>query len=145
YKDEADNAWTEPGLTTEERWRRYWIYNCKDAACTIEAWQSLSSELIKFQQMDYYRECVNSLIRPIMHMQSAGLAIDFAALNRVRYRMELESQVLQARLDRDVGFTCNVRSTTDMRYLIYNVLGLRPRKVTKGGAASVDEDTILEL
>src|SRR5262249_10274448 len=60
-------------------------------------------------------------------------------------RMELENNYLQLQLNHEVGFQCNVRSTTDLRYLLYDVLKYAQVKTTKTGAPSTDEDTLRAL
>jgi DNA polymerase-1 len=122
------------------------IYNCKDVAVTIEAIVGVRQELDEFKQTDYYYGHVHSLIGPVWRMQNNGLDIDAEALKDRKARLELETRVLQARLNRAVGFDCNVRSTTHLRYLLYDKLHLPIKKRTKkGGAPSTDEETILTL
>ena len=145
YKDQSDRAWHEPGLTPEERWLLYWEYNCLDSAGTEEAKRGLKGELIKYGQLHYYNEHVLGLIRPVMAMQQRGLLVDRSALGKVRARASLEVEYLQEQLNHQVGFHCNVRSTLDMRHLIYDKLGYKIKKGTsKTGAPSVDKDVILE-
>ena len=80
-----------------------------------------------------------------MRMQDRGLLVDHRALAKIRTRMEKEVQLLQMHLNNAVKFDCNVRSTTDLRYLLHSVLNLPKVKQTKKGAPSTDEDTLLRL
>lgn len=126
-------------------WQKYWTYNCLDASTTFEVYLGLQQELEEFNQVEYYKHRVRSLINPILRMQVKGLAIDREALAVVRKRMELEIEYLQLLLDHEVGFHCNVRSTTDIRYLLHDVLYVRGTKLTKTGLASTDKDVLLTL
>jgi uracil-DNA glycosylase family 4 len=131
---------------TPEAWREHWIYNLKDVAVTIESAVGLRQELQEFGQADYYNTHTNQMIDPVWRMQGNGMEIDAEALKDRKRRSELENKVLQGRLNRAVGFDCNVRSTVHLRYLLYDKLHLPIKKRTKkGGAPATDEDTILSL
>jgi len=145
YKHEANAAWTKPGLSLEDRFLRYWTYNCKDAACTYEVYLGLRKELETYGQMAYYKENVLSLIRPVMAMQARGLCVDFDALNKIRARLRLEVEYLQLSLDKEIGVPINVRSSSDIRFLLYDLFKLRNIKLTKGGSPSTDEETLRTL
>lgn len=106
----------------------------------------LLGELIEFNQYEYYRDRVNGLIEPVLAMQEAGLLVDRTRLTQVRDRLDLERQLLQLQLNHKVGFDCNVRSPTDMRYLISDVLKISGLvKQTKKGKPSTDKETLLTL
>jgi len=145
YKDESEKAWQTPGLPIEERFRQYWTYNGKDCCVTQEAGDKLEEELIKAKQLDYYREHVLGLIRPVMAMQARGILVDRDKLASIKQRQQLEADYLQMRLNQLVGFSCNVRSTTDLRYLLHERLSLPRLKLTKKGQPSTDEDTLRRL
>jgi uracil-DNA glycosylase family 4 len=145
YKDASDRAWGDPGLTVSERWHQYWDYNCTDADCTHEAKAGLKAELQKYGQEQYFEEHVLGLIRPVMAMERRGLRVDRPGVEAVARRARLEVEYLQCKLDHEVGFHCNVRSTTDMRHLVYDVLQYKVKKTTaKKAAPSVDKESIIE-
>jgi len=123
----------------------FWRYNCKDAACTYEAYLGLDSELREVGQDEYFRARVLQLLRPVMSMQARGLYVDQTTLAATRRRMELEIEYLQLQLDQTVGFPCNVRSTRDLRFLLYDVLGCPTVKRTPKGDSSTDEETLRKL
>lgn len=123
----------------------FWTYNCKDAACTYEAYLGLKRELESADQWDYFQAHVMALIRPIMRMQARGFVVDHTRLHEIRRRLELETEMLQLQLNQAVGFPCNVRSTTDLRYLLHDALKLPKLKTTAGGKPSTDEDTLRQL
>jgi len=134
------------GEDTAEAWHQLWIYNCKDVAVTIESAVGLRQELKEFGQSDYYHTHTNKLIDPVWRMQGNGLEIDTQALKNRKERLQLENKVLQGRLNRAVGFDCNVKSTVHLRYLLHDKLHLPIKKRTKkGGAPSTDEETLRTL
>jgi uracil-DNA glycosylase family 4 len=122
-----------------------WPYNCKDAACTYEAYQGLTKELQQANQEEYFHEHVMSLIRPIMKMQDQGFVLDVPALHTARKRMDLEREYLQLKLEESLGFPINVKSPPDLRHLFHDILRLPKIKTTKTGQISTDEDTIRQL
>jgi DNA polymerase-1 len=123
----------------------FWRYNCKDAACTYEAYLGLRAELAEVGQEDYFRSRVLTLLRPVMQMQGRGIYVDQQVLDKTRRRMELEIEYLQLQLDQEVGFPCNVRSTRDLRFLLYDVLRCPVLKRTPKGESSTDEETLRKL
>ncbi len=135
YKDEI-NADTKQG---------FWTYNCKDAACTFECSTGLLRELREADLLPYFTRHVMGLIRPVMRMQELGFRVAFDRLHEIRKRLELETHLLQLQLDTSLGFPCNVRSTTDLRFLLHDKLSLPRLKETKGGKPSTDEDTLRRL
>lgn len=141
YKHFADE-WRS---TSPPDWHKYWVYNGLDVCLTYEIYEKLQAELEEFNQVDYYRKFVNALIRPVLRMQRLGLQVDNKRLVHVSNRISLEAKLLQTRLDLEVGFDCNVRSTTDLRYLLHDVLKLPKLKLTKKGDPSTDEDTLKQL
>jgi DNA polymerase I len=120
-----------------------WPYNCKDAACTFEAYEGLLKELKQTNQYDYYKEHVLSLIRPVMQMQDEGFVIDKPALHATRHRLELERDYLQLLLEKEVGFPINVRSGPDLRRLLYEDLRLPVKKRTKKGQAPATDEELI--
>lgn len=145
YKHESDAAWGEPGLELGDRFYRWWTYCCKDACVTYESAIALDRELTQYGQKEFYDREVISLIRPLIHLQSRGLRVDLAALADLRTRLDLETRYLQLSLESELGIEINVRSPTDIRYLINDVLGMRSSKKTKRGSTSTDKDVLLKL
>jgi len=145
YKHESESAWDDPDIELAERFQRYWTYNCKDAAVTREASIKERKELQTTKQEEYFNEHVLGLIRPIMHLQANGMCVDQDQLIKTRTRLLLEIDYLQAQLNQLVGFACNVRSTVDIRYLLFDVLKCKNIKYTKQGKPATDEETIRQL
>lgn len=145
YKWESEAAWTDPGLTLEERFWRYWTYNCKDACVTLESALKMIREADLLKQTEYLHEHVFGLIRPIMNMQNRGMLVDEEELERTRKRMRLECDYLQLKFNHAIGFECNVMSPIDMKFLITKHLGIAAVKRTKKGAPSWDKEAIQTL
>lgn len=150
YKHESEEAWTTPGLELGERFRRYWTYNCKDAACTYQVGEGEIKEIEQWGARRYFDMHVMSLIRPVMAMQARGFRVDLDAKTKVDRRLTLETEYLQLQLNHAVGFSCNVKSKPDLIYLLHEKLRLPKLKMTAGGKKgkpqpSTDEDTLLQL
>lgn len=147
YKDQSNEAWTAPGLTLEERFWKYWEYNCLDVAGTHECMEKLDGELVKYGQQDYFQEHVVGLIRPVLNMQTRGVNVNQPLLARTRERTNLEAEYLQQLLNQQSGFACNVRSPLDMRHLLVEVCQI-PRSqlsYTKKHAVSTKEEHLRRI
>src|SRR5262245_23654252 len=139
------SIYTEEPYYKDEISTDLWPYNCKDAACTYEAYLGLKKELDETDQTDYYYKHVLSLIRPIMQMQDEGFVLDVPALHATRRRFDLEREYLQLKLEQELGWPINVKSGPDLRRLLHDELHLPKLKLTKGGAPSTDEETLRKL
>lgn len=142
YKHESELAWTLPGLSNEERFQRYWTYNCKDVCVTYESYEHMQQELVKTNQLAYYNKHVMGLIRPVMRMQERGMLVDGPRLAQAQKRIRLETALLQLQLNHLVGFQCNVKSPLNIAYLIHDQLAIPRAKVTKLGKPKTDEETL---
>jgi uracil-DNA glycosylase family 4 len=139
------SIYTEEPYYKHEAATNLWEYNCKDAACTYEAYLGLKKELERVGQTSYFDQHVMSLIRPVMRMQDEGFVIDKPALETTRARLELEREYLQLQLNQEVGFDINVKSGPDLRRLLHDELHLPKLKHTRTGLPSTDEDTLRKL
>ena len=121
YKDMSDRAWSDPLLTLEERFWKYWEYNCWDVVTEHECMEKLDGELIHFQQKEYFHTHIMPLVRPVMKMQQRGVNIDKERLARLKERTDLESRYLQGVLNQQCQMEINVRSPIDMRMLLVDI------------------------
>jgi uracil-DNA glycosylase family 4 len=130
---------------TPVNWQKFWEYNCLDVVVTHKAYIEMGKELDECDQRQYYDQFVNRLIRPVLRMQRRGILVDKNELMRACNRIDLETALLQLRLNIDsrVQFECNVKSNIDLGYLISEKLRVGRMSTTKTGKAKTDKDTLL--
>ncbi|CAB4593654.1 unannotated protein [freshwater metagenome] len=91
-----------------------------------------------------YADIENPLVHVLAKMESAGIAVDTAALLSIKDRLTAETQELTQLLHSIAGKTFNVNSPTQLREILYTDRGLAPGKKTKTGF-STDAATLEKL
>lgn len=136
YKDES-GKW-DSGIPVPDK--QFWIYNCKDAAVTLEIANELSKELESHQLLDYYRAEMQPQWDVLLDMQKKGIRVDLETLRSMRTRLSLELTIKEELLKRELGWLPNTRSFVDMGKF-YNQLGIRP-STTPTGRPKSDEESL---
>ncbi len=84
------------------------------------------------------------LVRVLARMEQCGIAVDRAALVRIRDELTSETEQFRAAVIADAGHEFNVNSTKQLREVLFDELGLTPLKKTKTGY-STDAQTLEKL
>lgn len=121
YKDESGD-WTTQLRTVDDL--QFYIYNCKDAACTLEVCHELEKDLAKHGMLDYYRSEIQAQWPVVTAMREVGLNVDRSALNATRDNITREINAAEATIERRLGWRPNTQSPLDMSRL-YNQLGVK--------------------
>lgn len=124
----------------------YFVYNATDACLTMEIALKLLEELRENNQESFYRELVHRLIDPLLTMQKKGVRFNAGLRTTVKHQVIKEIEVLQAKLDEEVGHALNVRSPLQMKNWLYKELGLKERTKKRKGTNEItiaaDEETL---
>jgi uracil-DNA glycosylase family 4 len=128
-----------------------YIYNGKDCCVTIEAAMQQMEEMTEGERyiFDFNMAQVTELVP---HISDAGMLVDLERREIFRRALLTRWHKLQALLDVLAGSpknkSVNVKSTPQMRTLLYEQLGLPPRrkrsKDGKQSALTADEDAIVQ-
>jgi uracil-DNA glycosylase family 4 len=137
YKDEGKS---HGGRVKDES---LWVYNCKDAAVTLEIAHVLDKELEEAGLWDQYWETM-SYHKPLMTMTLQGVNFDRAAQTTLIRDAEEKIRKFQISLDKAVGQPINVNSNKQMVQLLYVTLGL-PIITGKTKKPTADMDALLNL
>ena len=84
------------------------------------------------------------LVRVLARMEVAGIRVDVGELRRLADDLSAQTHVLVAEIHRLCGHEFNVNSTPQLRTVLYQELGLAPRRKTKTGY-STDAATLESL
>ena len=90
-----------------------------------------------------YDDIERPLVRVLARMEKVGVRVDVDDLRQLSDALAAECQVLDARIQDDVGHPFLVNSTKQLRTVLFDELGLAPQKKTKTGystdAASLEK------
>ena len=89
--------------------RQLYLYNCRDAAYTLEVWQALRTELAELGVMQLFEHRM-LLLEPLIYMMLRGFDVDHAKLEEYRTTLLAELDKRQAALEAKLG-PCNPNSS----------------------------------
>jgi uracil-DNA glycosylase family 4 len=120
-----------------------YIYNCRDAAVTLEIQREQDKEFSDNDRRVFEFEMAE--LEMAQHISEAGLLVDFETRDKLSYSLYYEWALYQKALDMLVGMEVNV-SSPKLKKILYDDLGLpkRYKKGPKGNTVlAVDEDAIV--
>jgi len=120
-------------------------YSCEDADITLIVADKLGGQLKKEPELDrLYREVELPLVSVLARMETAGVALDVPYLRKLSKQMEDKLDRLETRVFELAGHEFNVNSTQQLAQVLFEELGIKPRKKTKTGY-STDSKVLTEL
>ncbi|MEA2063031.1 MAG: DNA polymerase I [Gemmatimonadota bacterium] len=120
-------------------------YSGEDADITLLVAGKLGSQLIQDAALEkLYREVELPLISVLARMEMAGVALNVPYLEQISSRMGEKLVFLKARVFELAGHEFNVNSTQQLAHVLFEELGIKPRKKTKTGF-STDSTVLAEL
>ena len=115
------------------------------AAAILRLATDLETSLVEREQMDLYREVELPLVEILADIEELGVRIDVAFLETLRVELTASCAKHEAALHEYAGETFNVNSTTQLRRVLFEKLGLTPVKKTSTGQPSTDADSLSKL
>lgn len=98
YKDEGGKARNAGDLSA------YLAYNAKDAAVTLECWETLHGDLLLRPGMEYtYRELTMSRLPAVQEMQAGGIRVDLEEYRKLKVEAETKVVELMKQLQQEVA------------------------------------------
>jgi len=102
----------------------YWRYCCKDSAITYEINEKLEQQIVGSSR-SHYRFNMD-LQNPFLYIELRGMRVDIAKRDTRIELLKNDWTVKQGILDAAVGKPVNVNSPLQMKWLLYEHLGLDP-------------------
>lgn len=138
YKDDG-KTWKETGDL-----QMFWRYNALDAAITREIRDVQCVELRDFGTEQVF-EHEMALVEPLMAMTERGIKIDIPERDRLRKEYDTKIATLQEQLNAAAGSPLNVKSSPQVKALLYETLKLPVKRHHKTGNATANKDALVEL
>jgi len=113
-----------------------------DASLQLRA--LFTDELNRYQLMPLYRDIELPLVEVLAEMEWTGIRIDEPFFAQVAARLARELQQIQEEIWKVAGEQFNIGSTPQLRYILFEKLGLAALRKTKTGA-STDAAVLEEL
>ena len=145
YKTEGKEGikdWT-PSVSDD----KFWTYGCKDVLVVHEMFKKIQQDLVRDCLWDFYLQKFQGMARHRLDMTLRGIHVDQA--RREKLKVEVFSGALenQARLTVFTGHNVNVKSSKQMKKLLYDDMKLPVQYIRDGNKRRVtcNEDAILNL
>ena len=120
------------------------FYACEDADITYRLVELLRPRLQKREVDTLFAEMEMPLIEVLRDMELRGVAIDVEFLRQFSTELEANMSELRTRIYAAAGEEFNVNSTQQLAHILFEKIGLKPRRKTKTGY-STDVNVLEEL
>jgi uracil-DNA glycosylase family 4 len=138
YKDDG-KLWKETNDLT-----MFYRYNALDCVVTKEVQEVEEKELKEFGTFStFVREM--RLVRPTVTTMKRGIKIDLMLREKLKKNFEQEIINLQLALDKSAGSPINVKSSLQVKSLLYDKLKLPAKRSRTTGNETANKDAIIEL
>lgn len=121
------------------------LYACEDADVAMILGKKLLHELEKLNLMDVYRNIEIKFIEVLAKMEINGVRIDPVLLKELSQEFQKQLERISREIFEDIGFRFNLNSPTQLREVLFDILKLPRKKLTKTGEASTDVEVLTEL
>jgi len=121
-------------------------YAAEDADITLRLHQSMQPMLAAAAGMEsVYRDIEMPLLPILCRIERTGVKLDADLLRAHSGTLALELMALEGKAHQAAGQPFNLNSPKQLGEILFNQLGLKPKKKTPGGAPSTNEDALQEL
>ena len=121
-------------------------YAAEDADVTLRLAVQLEPLLASSGVRELYDRIDGPLLPLLARMEAAGIRVDVSLLERMSGEMEGALATARDAIHREAGLEFNVDSPKQLREVLFERLGLKPRRKTaKSKVASTDAQTLEEL
>ncbi|OYY92958.1 MAG: DNA polymerase I [Hydrogenophilales bacterium 28-61-23] len=121
-------------------------YAAEDADITLRLHRNMHSALLAEPKLESVYRAIEMPLLPILcRIERTGVKLDAELLRAHSGTLALEMMQLEARAHQAAGQPFNLNSPKQLGEILFNQLGLKPKKKTPGGAPSTNEDALQEL
>lgn len=139
YKDEG-KTWKK---ATPDR--QVWIYNCKDMVTTPKVTEAIIKDLREKKQYEVYRTLSHKFLGVALEMQRNRLRLDPVWHKRLAGYLADERILKHRELTTLINQEINVKSTIEVKKLLYEELRLPKKKSRSTGEVTTGENELKEL
>ena len=140
YKDDR-KMWTRPDADQE----RFWRYNCKDSATTLEIWNALEPDLMADESALATYIATFQNLDPALYMMTKGTRIDIARLKEEKEKARTELEEKREQLNEMTKVGLNAQSPKQCTQYFYGLKGIKPYLNRKTGNPTCDDKALARI
>jgi uracil-DNA glycosylase len=138
YKDDG-KLWSRPWADIH----RFWEYNAKDAACTLEVWDAIQDDLDEGFRPSY--NDTMELLDPVVYMMTKGMRINRDSLEKTKKRVAAKLAEKEKELDEIAETPFNPSSPKQCIEYFYGTKGIKPYINRKTGNPTTDDKALARI
>ncbi len=120
-------------------------YACEDAEITLRLKEILMPRLHDHKVENLYQKIDRPLIYPLIRMEENGILLDQKALKRIQTKYEKKLKQIEANIYEIAGEEFNIKSTNELRRILFDKLGISSIKKTEKGHFSTEHKILEKL
>ncbi|AEX84551.1 DNA polymerase I [Marinitoga piezophila KA3] len=120
-------------------------YSGEDADITLRLFYVLKPRIYEFQLEKVMEEIENPLIPVLAKMELNGVFFDIPYLKELEKEYKNITKNILNEIQEIAGYSVNPNSPKQIRELLFEKLGIKPKKKTKGGQYSTNAQVLEEL
>ena len=140
YKDDKQ-IWKTPEKDEEKFYR----YNAKDSAVTIECFPPLFEDIMKDKDFRWTYENTMSLFEPCLYMMARGVKLDLENLSKLKESVREQIKERESDLRDIVGSDLNYNSPKQCIEYFYGHKGIKPYINRKTSRPTVDDKALARI
>ena len=140
YKDDKQ-IWKTP----ERDEAKFYRYNCKDAATTMEIFYPLMKEIMADVDMRWTYENTMSLFEPCLYMMARGVLLNLEKLDTLKAKVRIDLDKVEKELEEVCKYPLNYNSPKQMIEHFYIRRGVKPYINRKTSKPTCDDKALTRI
>ncbi|HCZ06412.1 MAG TPA: DNA polymerase I [Thermotogae bacterium] len=120
-------------------------YSVEDAVVAFRLFEVLSKRLYEEDLLDVLERVEMPLINVLTRMELNGVYVDVEYLKELSKKYELKMTEIAEKIFEITGERFNINSPSQVAHVLFEKLGIKPLKKTKGGQYSTNAEVLEEL
>lgn len=123
---------------------KFWTYGCKDVLVVHEMFDKIRDDLIRHNLWNFYKKRYQGMAKNRLKMTFRGIKVDTEHKENLKKKVFRAAILDQSKLTMAAGSNINVRSSPQMKKLLYADMKMPVQRLPTG-QVTCNEDAILKL
>jgi len=120
-------------------------YSVEDAVIALRLFEVLSKRLYEEELLEVFERVEMPVVNVLAKMELTGVYVDVEYLKELSRKYEEKMEKIAEKVFEETGERFNLNSPSQVAHVLFEKLGLKPLKKTKGGKYSTSAEVLEEL